>query len=205
MVCKGKKFFHDHVWKGFMVGLCFSAAAAACFSYSMRKLNLGRSTRSIYLGLACLSLALHLLLAFFCLSVLQTACILPSSSVPQADTLRRESISQSPTSSAASSLHPSPPTIPRDEAHHKLNAKTSHANENDSFAKKEKKSIGAGKAIEKVKSHDKLEALFKHRLYNLPHPELEENDWLLRVKPNVRSTGSEKKEKDYGILSDSEW
>lgn len=175
----------------------------------MRKLNLGRSTRSIYLGLACLSLALHLLLAFFCLSVLQSACILPtsssSSSVPQADTLRRESISHSPTSSAASSLHPSPPTIPRDETRHKLNAKISHANENDSFAKKEKKSTGAGQTIEKVKSHDKLEALFKHQLYNLPRPELEEDDWLLMVKPKEKSAGNEKKEKDYGIHSDSGW
>lgn len=61
--------------------------------------------------------------------------------------------------------------------------------------------------IERVKNHDKLEALFKHPLYNLPRPELQEDDWLLRVKPNehARDTGSEEEEREDVINSDSEW
>lgn len=150
----------------------------------MRKLKLGRSTRSIYLGLACLSIALHLLLAFFCLSVLQTACVLPSSSsIPRKDSPHHEYISHSSNSSSVSSSHPSGPTIPQEDPKEKL--------------------IGT---FQKVKSNSKLEALFKHPLYNLPHPELQEDDWLLRVKPDekAKDSGSEKEREDT-ISIDSEW
>uniref|UniRef100_A0A7N5ZTU5 FAM20 C-terminal domain-containing protein n=1 Tax=Anabas testudineus TaxID=64144 RepID=A0A7N5ZTU5_ANATE len=127
--------------------------------------NLGRSTRSIYLGLACLSLTLHLLLAFFCLSVLQTACVLPtssSSSKPRTDTQGHQFVVRSSSSSA--------------------------------------------KLILKVKGHSKLEALFKHPLYNLPYPEPQEDDWLLRVKTNeeVRDT-SEEDEWEDDLNNDSKW
>ncbi|XP_070837486.1 extracellular serine/threonine protein kinase FAM20C-like [Chaetodon trifascialis] len=178
----------------------------------MIKQNLRRSSRSIYLTLACLSLALHLLLAFFCLSVLQTACVLPtssSSSSPRVHTQHHESISLSSSSSAASSSH-KVLTISQDEEHHNLNAKTFHPNEKDSFSdatEKEKKLIGAGKVTQKVKSHSKLEALFKHPLYNLPRPELVEDDWLLRVKTNehTRDTGSEEEVQEDATNSDSQW
>uniref|UniRef100_A0A672Y9U3 FAM20 C-terminal domain-containing protein n=1 Tax=Sphaeramia orbicularis TaxID=375764 RepID=A0A672Y9U3_9TELE len=151
---------------------------------------MGRSTRSIYLSLACLSLALHILLAFFCLSVLQTACV-------------------PPTSSSSSSLH-------------KLNASTLRHKWKDSrFGEEkegEKKPSRGGNGIQKVRDQSKLEALFKHPLYNLPHPELQEDDWLLRVKTDdeVKETKSEEKEEEEeeeeeekeeedGFTSDSEW
>ncbi|XP_074511432.1 extracellular serine/threonine protein kinase FAM20C-like [Sebastes fasciatus] len=173
--------------------------------------NLGRSTRSIYLTLACLSLALHLLLAFFCLSVLQTACVLPtsssSSSIPRTDTQHRQSISHSSSSSAASSSSHKLPTIPQNEEHHKL-----HANhkERDSFSdatEREKTLIGGGKVIQKVKGHSKLEELFKHPLYNLPRQELQDDDWLLRVKANehARDSESEEEEREDTIDDDSQW
>lgn len=165
-------------------------------------MNLGRSTRSIYLSLACLSLALHLLLAFFCLSVLQTACVLPtttsSASISRPATPRQESVSSSSSLPAAS--HPSLPAIPRDEKHHNLIFQA--LNPKDSFSDatdKEKKLIGAGKLIEKVKGRDKLEALFKHPLYNVPLPELQGDDWLLRVK-HVHS-----KDTESDAHSDSAW
>ncbi|KAM9346131.1 extracellular serine/threonine protein kinase FAM20C-like [Symphorus nematophorus] len=179
----------------------------------MVKLNLGRSTHSIYLILACLSLALHLLLAFFCLSVLQTACVLPtssSSSIPRTLTQQHhQSVSHSSSSSAASSSHKLP-TIPQDEEQHKLNAKTLRPTEKDSFSnatEKEKKLIGAGKAIQKVKGRSKLEALFEHPLYNLPRPELQEDDWLLRMKTDehARDAGSDEEEREDAVNSDSEW
>ncbi|XP_031176539.1 extracellular serine/threonine protein kinase FAM20C-like [Sander lucioperca] len=177
----------------------------------MIRQNLGRSTRSIYLVLACLSLALHLLLAFFCLSVLQTVCVPPtssSSSIPQTDTQQRQSTSHS-SSSAVSSSHKLP-LISHNEEHHKLNANTLHRKEKDSISdatEREKKLIGARKGIQKVKGHSKLEALFKHPLYNLPRPELQDDDWLLRVKTNEHKSdrGSEEEEMKEANDNDSQW
>lgn len=211
--CKNQKMFHhDQVWR---VGsaprsvwiLNASPSVAASPSSSMRRQNLGPSIRSIYLGLACLSLTLHFLLAFFCLSILQTACVLPtssSSSIPRTDTQHHQSISHSSSSSAASSSHKLP-TIPQDEEHRKLNANTFPPKEKDSFS--DKKLIGAGKVIQKVKGRSKQEALFRHPLYNLPRPELQEDDWLLRVKTNeyARDTGSEEEEREDAINNDSQW
>ncbi|KAM4635408.1 extracellular serine/threonine protein kinase FAM20C-like [Polymixia lowei] len=74
---------------------------------------------------------------------------------------------------------------------------------------KEKELIGAkmdAKVVQKVKGPSKLEALFNHPLYNLPRPELQENDWLLRVRTNEdeRSTGGEE-EREESTPSNSEW
>lgn len=172
---------------------------------SMRKMNLGRSTRSIYLSLACLSLALHLLLAFFCLSVLQTACVPPSTtssgSISRPATPHQKSVSSFSSSSLLAASHPSLPVIPRDKKHHNLIFQA--LNPKDSFGDatdKEKKLIGAGKLIEKVKSQDKLEALFKHPLCNVPLPELQRDDWLLRLKQHVHA-----KDTESDAHSDSAW
>ncbi len=175
----------------------------------MIKLKLGRSTRSIYLGLACLSLVLHLLLAFFCLSVLQTACVLPPSSSSSSSSIPKTHQTISHSSSDASSSHKLP-KIPQDEERHKLNAKTLHPADKDSFndaTEGENKLIGAGKLFQKVRGRSKLEALFKHPLYNLPRPDLQEDDWLLRVKKEeeTRHTGSEEEEGEDAGNSDSQW
>ncbi|CAJ1075957.1 extracellular serine/threonine protein kinase FAM20C-like [Xyrichtys novacula] len=167
----------------------------------------GRSTRSIYLVLACLSLALHLLLAFFCLTVLQTACVPPassSSSVGRADTLQRQSSSHSSSSSSAASSSHKLPTIPQNAKHLQLTAKELLPKDKDSYNDAtEKKLIQVGKVIQKVKGHSKLEALFKHPLYNLPRPELQEDDWLLRVKPTTHAKDSGNEEDS--INYDSQW
>ncbi|XP_060882974.1 extracellular serine/threonine protein kinase FAM20C [Labrus mixtus] len=172
----------------------------------MMRLNPGRSTRSIYLVLAGLSLAVHLLLAIFCLSVLQTACVLPTSSTSTIKRTDDQSISHSSSSSAASSSHKLP-TIPQNEENHKLIAKALHPKEKDSFDNaSEKKLTAPGKGIQKVKGRSKLEALFKHPLYNLPRPELQEVDWLLRVKTNEHAKESvSEEEREDAINSDSEW
>ncbi|KAM6966103.1 extracellular serine/threonine protein kinase FAM20C-like [Tautogolabrus adspersus] len=172
----------------------------------MIRLNPGRSTRSIYLVLACLSLTLHLLLGFFCLSVLQTACVLPTSSTSTIKRTDNLSISHSSSSSAASSSHKLP-TIPQEEENHEVIAKARHPKEKDSVNDAtEKKLTAPGKGVQKVKGRSKLEALFKHPLYNLPRPELQEVDWLLRVKTNehAKDSGS-KEEREEAINSDSEW
>ncbi|XP_028454923.1 extracellular serine/threonine protein kinase FAM20C [Perca flavescens] len=177
----------------------------------MIRQNLGRSILSIYLVLACLSLALHLLLAFFCLSVLQTVCVPPtssSSSIPRTDIQQHQSISHS-SSSAVSSSHKLP-SISHNEEHHKLNANTLHRKEKDSISdatEREKKLIGARKGIQKVKGHSKLEALFEHPLYNLPRPELQDDDWLLMLKTNEHSSdrGSEEEEMKEANEYDSQW
>lgn len=202
-----KVFHHDQVWS---VGRApqsvqISNGSLYISVLSTMRQNLGRSTRSIYLGLACLSLTLHLLLAFFCLSVLQTACVLPtssSSSKPRTDTQGHQFVVRSSSSSAASSSHKLP-TSPQIDEHHKLNSNMLHhrgrLSLNESTERKQK-------LILKVKGHSKLEALFKHPLYNLPYPEPQEDDWLLRVKTNeeVRDT-SEEDEWEDDLNNDSKW
>lgn len=169
-------------------------------SSSMVRQYLGRSTRSIYLGLAFLSLALHLLLALFCLSVLQTACVLPTSSSSSSSSLRTDTQRHQSNTSSSHKL----PTSPQNEEHHKLNA-VLHHKERDSLSgttEREKK------LIQKVNGRSKLEALFEHPLYNLPRPELQEDDWLLRVKTqeDAKETESEEEEeKEDSITNDSQW
>uniref|UniRef100_A0A667Y758 FAM20 C-terminal domain-containing protein n=1 Tax=Myripristis murdjan TaxID=586833 RepID=A0A667Y758_9TELE len=164
----------------------------------MRRQSLGRSTRSVCLVLACLSLALHLLLAFLCLSVLQTACVLPPSSssssssspssfsIPGTDAQHRQSVSHSSSSLSAFSSHKLP-TGAQNGEHHTEDANMQH-HKGKAFlsdvTEKENDLIGAKmvyKVVQKGKGHSKLEALFNHPLYNLPRPELQEDDWLLRL------------------------
>lgn len=170
-----------------------------------------RSTRSIYLALACLSLTLHLLLAFFCLSVLQTACVLPtsSSSIPRTDTQHNQPVFHSSSSSAASSPR-KVPTSGQKDVRDKSNSNLFLHKGEDSLteaAERGKKVIGAGGRIQKVKGRSELEALFKHPLYNLPRPELQDDDWLLRVKTagDAKDTQSEEEEWEGAINSDSKW
>ncbi len=61
--------------------------------------------------------------------------------------------------------------------------------------------------IPNVKGPSKLEALFNHPLYNLPCPELQEDDWLLRVRTDehVRDTGSEEEDREDVIDSECQW
>ncbi|XP_077396169.1 extracellular serine/threonine protein kinase FAM20C-like isoform X2 [Festucalex cinctus] len=153
--------------------------------------KLGPSTRSIYLCLACLSLALHIILAVFCLTVLQTACVIPNSSSsslnPRTDSQKHQSLSSSSRTLSISSQNGKP---------YKSNATGLH----DAIGT-EMKRIGAGKVNQIVEEASMLEALFKHPLYNLPEVALLEDDWLLRVKKN--EDGYDDKEE--GINSDSQW
>ena len=132
----------------------------------------GRSTRSICLVLACLSLTLHILLAIFCLSVLQTACVLPHSS-----------------SSSSSPLHD----------HGSTSRQRKSSVSNGIFAHNatewEKEPVDPGGS--------KLEALFSHPLYNLPRPEMQEDDWLLRVKTSEDE--EEEEERDIGSEEVEDW
>ncbi|AWP18638.1 putative extracellular serine/threonine protein kinase FAM20C-like [Scophthalmus maximus] len=150
----------------------------------MVRQKLGRPTGSIYLALACLSLTIHLLLACFCLAVLQTVYVLPNSSstsIPRTDTEHRQSVSRS-SSSDDSSSHKLP-TGPQNDVLHKLNADTTHSKGKypfDGATEREGKLIGAGEVIAKAKRPSTLGALFNHPLYNLPRPELHGDDWLLR-------------------------
>ncbi|XP_061740755.1 extracellular serine/threonine protein kinase FAM20C-like [Nerophis ophidion] len=156
----------------------------------MVRRNLGPTTRSVYICLACLSLALHLILAFFCLAVLQTACVLPNSysaSIsPRTDTREENPVPSYPHKLSINS---------ENDKYHKLNATRL-----PEAIGAEKKLICAKKV---VKNASRLEALFHHPLYNLPEPELLEDDWLLRVKTN-EPTDDEGDDKE-GISSDSQW
>ncbi|XP_024127602.1 extracellular serine/threonine protein kinase FAM20C [Oryzias melastigma] len=164
----------------------------------MLKRNLGQSTRSIYLGLACLSLTLHLLLACFCLSVLQTACTPPASStssIPRTDPQPRQSSS----SPAASSSH-KPPSAPRKSNAFDPDGEEALRAETD----EEKEQTRLQNLNQRGKGRSRLEELFRHPLYNLPRPPMQQDDWLLRVKTDEEEKGSEEEEEDF-LPHDSEW
>ncbi|XP_043956681.1 extracellular serine/threonine protein kinase FAM20C-like isoform X1 [Gambusia affinis] len=177
----------------------------------MVRLNLRQSTRSIYLGLACVSLTLHLLLALFCLSVLQSACILPtssSSSVPRIDPVSHASSSSSSSSAAASNKQAN--SRQHGDCHKPGVGGTFENEGNDSFSEdleRARKLIGVGKLSPTENGRSKLQELFKHPLYNLPRPKLQEDDWLLRLKTDAEAEEIEKEEKANrdSVTSDSDW
>lgn len=74
-------------------------------------------------------------------------------------------------------------------------------------AEKSKKLIGVGKIIQKVDGPSKLGALFKHPLYNLPQPELQQDDWLMTLKTeeDAKDTESQEEENEDIFPDDSEW
>ncbi|KPP59807.1 extracellular serine/threonine protein kinase FAM20C-like [Scleropages formosus] len=111
-----------------------------------------RFSRPICMLLLCLSLALHLLLTFLSLAMLQMTC----------DT--------QPCTTAATT----------------------------STTNKTSRLVSAGGAS--ASGPSKLQALFKHPLYNLPHPTPKEDDWLLRVKSKVKH---ETKDSSLEWISDS--
>lgn len=63
---------------------------------------------------------------------------------------------------------------------------------------------GGGKAAQEVKGRSKLEALFRHPLYNQPRPQLQEDDWLLRVKTSQKAE-DEGQEEEGAMGIDSDW
>uniref|UniRef100_A0A672FXT0 FAM20 C-terminal domain-containing protein n=1 Tax=Salarias fasciatus TaxID=181472 RepID=A0A672FXT0_SALFA len=71
--------------------------------------------------------------------------------------------------------------LPRNEERRGRPANTLHHKERGSFSEVTQKAKRPAEA-QRVKGHSRLEALFKHPLYNLPRPEPQEDDWLLRVK-----------------------
>lgn len=71
-------------------------------------------------------------------------------------------------------------------------------------AEKAKKLMGAEMGVQKKRGRSKLEELFKHPLYNLPRPELQEDDWLLRLKTDEEAKDTETEEEN-PVTDDSEW
>lgn len=69
-------------------------------------------------------------------------------------------------------------------------------------AEKAKKLMGVG--VQQKRGPSKLEELFKHPLYNLPRPELQEDDWLLRLKTEEEAKDTETEEEN-PVADDSEW
>ncbi|XP_061086505.1 extracellular serine/threonine protein kinase FAM20C [Conger conger] len=162
----------------------------------MKRRDLRRCSRPLCLLLACLSLALHLLLALLSLSLFQTTCGPPPH--PRTESLRAL-VDTSLTPPEAGSLdtgagrggssarlppgHSAPPLEGGPIASLNMAAKMDRLG----------KSVGAGLP--------KLSALFSHPLYNLPRPALHEDDWLLKVKPKVQASDGDSMEE---WVSDSE-
>ncbi|XP_055752891.1 extracellular serine/threonine protein kinase FAM20C-like [Salvelinus fontinalis] len=190
---------------------------AHCEKTNMARQGVGRLSHSVCLVLTCLSLALHLILALFCLSVLQTSCVIPppsscSSSFP--GTIPHGKQGRSHPLSSQSSSHKLPVSrmngdFTKMAAHidHKVEASVNIVNEKE----KDKKLIQtkmATKVSQRVSSRSKLEALFSHPLYNLPRKHLLEDDWLLKLKPKNKGGDSEEEDEEEDSdksSEDSEW
>uniref|UniRef100_A0A3Q3GFU5 Extracellular serine/threonine protein kinase FAM20C-like n=1 Tax=Kryptolebias marmoratus TaxID=37003 RepID=A0A3Q3GFU5_KRYMA len=163
---------------------------------SMVRRTLGQSTRSIYLGLAFMSLTLHLLLAFFCFSVLQSACVPPTSfSSTSSFVPKTEIVSHSSSSSSAASSSNEPPSSSQNGGSPKLSSLDREGKGSFDEAA-EKKLIGAELGTLKETTRSKLEELFKHPLYNLPRPGLQDDDWLLRLKTDEEAKETESEDKE---------
>ncbi|XP_062404509.1 extracellular serine/threonine protein kinase FAM20C-like isoform X2 [Sardina pilchardus] len=162
----------------------------------MRWCTRGR-VRTLCLGLACLSVLLHVLLVMLTLSVYQTPCE-PHSQLP-GETIRALA---DPNAAPRSDSHGKAPSDPRQpgvssrdvSGDHKMAAQTRE----ESSAVKQGgivEPLGETVKVKPVSSPElqplkpnltQLEALFAHPLYNLPGAPLQEEDWLLRVKPKVK-------------------
>lgn len=190
-------------------------------SPSMARQGVRRLSHSVCLVLTCLSLALHLILALFCLSVLQTSCVIPpssssSSSLSFPGTIPLGKQGRSHSLSSQSSSHKLPVSrmngdFTKMAAHidHKVEASFNIVNEKE----KDKKLIQTKMATkvvsgQRVSSRSKLEALFSHPLYNLPRKHLLEDDWLLKLKPKNKGGDSEEEDEEEDSdksSEDSEW
>ncbi|XP_029612715.1 extracellular serine/threonine protein kinase FAM20C-like [Salmo trutta] len=187
----------------------------------MARQGVRRLSHSVCLVLTCLSLALHLILALFCLSVLQTSCVIPpssscSSSLSFPGTIPLGKQGRSHSLSSQSSSHKLPVSrmngdFTKMAAHidHKVEASFNIVNEKE----KDKKLIQTKMATkvvsgQRVSNHSKLEALFSHPLYNLPRKHLLEDDWLLKLKPKNKGEDSEEEDEEEDSdksSEDSEW
>ncbi|XP_041720332.1 extracellular serine/threonine protein kinase FAM20C [Coregonus clupeaformis] len=174
----------------------------------MARQGVGRLSHSVCLVLACLSLALHLILALFCLSILQTSCVIPpssSSSLSFPGTSPHGQQGRSHSISSQSSSHKLPTSLMNGDF--TKMASFNMINEKE----KDKKLIVAKmatKVSQQVSSRSKLEALFSHPLYNLPRPHLQEDDWLLKLKPKKKGEDSEEEDEEEDSdksSEDSEW
>ncbi|XP_062391665.1 extracellular serine/threonine protein kinase FAM20C-like [Sardina pilchardus] len=142
----------------------------------MRWCTRGR-VRTLCLGLACLSVLLHVLLVMLTLSVYQTPCE-PHSQLP-GETIRALA---------------DPNAAPRSDSHGKAPlTRDSLASPPGMLAETTKWQLRHGKRAQLTRTPicmpanlTQLEVLFAHPLYNLPGPPLQEEDWLLRVKPKVK-------------------
>ncbi|MBN3295116.1 FA20C kinase, partial [Amia calva] len=134
-------------------------------------LSMRRRSRPFFLFLFCLSLALHLFLALHTLSLSRDPCPPPPPPHHPAKTVR----------SAPQALT-AMPNMATDWGHHSSpNMATGEGHPTTL-----KKATGPAQA--------RLQALFQHPLYNLPQPQLMEDDWLLRVKSKVKESNSNTQE-----------
>lgn len=96
---------------------------------------------------------------------------------------------------------------PLDAEQHQRNVQSSRPAGDDSVSGEEKRLTGGGRAAREVKGRSKLDALFGHPLYSPPRPQLQEDDWLLRVRTgeHKQDEGREDQEEEEAISADSEW
>ncbi|KAJ8406689.1 hypothetical protein AAFF_G00296050 [Aldrovandia affinis] len=171
----------------------------------MKRRCLHRCSRPVCLLLACLSLALHLLLALFSFSVNQTSC----SPQPRPGTQSLRAVAGTNfTSLEAGSAKRDPdagrggsPPLSASRDHQEVPAQL-HAGSRDSPLEERLGSLNrVGRLALPGASLSKLQALFSHPLYSLPRPPLQDDDWLLKVKPKVKDSN---RDSTQDWLSDSE-
>ena len=159
-----------------------------------------RRSRTICLSLAFIIIFLHLLLALVLLSTHHLPCDPPLP--PKIHVLRDLALTNT-TSAGVRGLAELPTdTIQKDSSYEDAKKDTKGQVQSLSYKSlsvKEGKNTPATMATtesrysasqtESLESDLlKLEALFDHPLYNMPKPTIPEDDWLLRVKPKVKTS-----------------
>ncbi|XP_064172415.1 extracellular serine/threonine protein kinase FAM20C-like [Anguilla rostrata] len=164
------------------------------------RLGLRRWPPPLFVLLVSVSLALHLVLALLSLLVLQRPCD-PHSPL-------RTNAFPHPTNSNLTAAKAGSPKLSPDSRNAGSSRKMD-SNQNPRAAGKEGHAfsppdrtgypVSSGRSV--GSSPSKLQALFSHPLYNLPRPPIQEDDWLLRVKPKVKDN---ERDSTQEWISDSE-
>ncbi|KAL4658115.1 extracellular serine/threonine protein kinase FAM20C-like [Arapaima gigas] len=195
--------------RGFTGGKRDGAYGNICSPVRMRRV-VGRFSRSVCVFLVCLSLALHLLLSIMSLVVLQSTC----GTQPRTTTTisgASKSLLNDPFAFLAigGSKHEASSITATGWDPKPVNEVSTAEARGRPVAQWADGPIASLNMVNKM-SHlastastsgsSKLQALFKHPLYNLPHPAPTEDDWLLRVKAKVKD---EAKDSSLEWISDS--
>ncbi|XP_026158699.1 dynein heavy chain domain-containing protein 1 isoform X2 [Mastacembelus armatus] len=148
-----------------------------------------RHSRTICLSLAFITISLHLLLALVSLSVYHQPC--DSKLPPRTHVLRELALTNYTSVGISGLVQPPSDTTQRDPSNKEASKDAKGCVQTVPASINMGANVGhySANRAEFLKSGlSKLEALFSHPLYNIHSPPIPEEDWLLKVKPKVKTS-----------------